>query len=101
MKDYKYVAIDAKGKPLSGVISAESPKDARAEIRKEKLTLLKLEASKSKVGGKPNRKSNKSEDKKISSKRLSKGSSKGEKSVWNFLRDCMNCTVVACQLQIP
>ena len=86
MKDYKYVAIDSKGKTTSGIISAESPKDARVEIRKEKLTLLKLEASKSKVGGKSNRKSNKTKDKKISGKKLSRGSSKGEKIGLEFLK---------------
>ena len=86
MKDYKYVAIDSKGKTTSGVISAESPKDARVEIRNEKLTLLKLETSKSKVGGKSNRKSNKTKDKKISGKKLSRGSSKGEKIGLEFLK---------------
>ena len=49
MRDYKYVAIDAKGKTVSGVISAISQKEAKLQVGKQKLMLLKIESKSSKV----------------------------------------------------
>ena len=87
MKDYKYVAIDAKGKTVSGVISAISLKEAKLQVGKQKLMLLKIESKSSKVsagtGSKP-AKAEKGRETEV--KKLSKGSNKGEKVGLEFLK---------------
>ena len=87
MKDYKYVAIDDKGKTVSGVISAISQKEAKLQVGKQKLMLLKIESKSSKVsagtGSKP-AKAEKGRETEV--KKLSKGSNKGEKVGLEFLK---------------
>ena len=85
MADFKYVAIDSKGKTHSGTITGNSQKESRKQLREKKLTLLKLDVSSSKISGKISGKSAKSEEEK-SRKSFSKGSSKGEKIGLEFLK---------------
>ena len=85
MADFKYVAIDSKGKTHSDTITGNSQKEARKQLREKKLTLLKLDVSSSKISGKISGKSAKSEEEK-SRKSFSKGSSKGEKIGLEFLK---------------
>lgn len=87
MKDYKYVAIDAKGKTVSGVISATSQKEAKLQVGKQKLMLLKIESKSSKVSAGTGPKPAKAEKgRETEVKKLSKGSNKGEKVGLEFLK---------------
>ncbi len=49
MAAFEYQALDAQGKKSKGVVSADSLKAARRELRKQGLTPLKVDASKSKI----------------------------------------------------
>ena len=86
MAVFKYLAIDAKGKTLSGSVDASSEREARKKIRSQKLTLIKFTSGGGK--GKKVSKSGKFKDKSISLKTRSirKGSSKGEKIGLEFLK---------------
>jgi len=87
MRDYKYVAIDAKGKTVSGVISAISQKEAKLQVGKQKLMLLKIESKSSKVSAGTGPKPAKAEKgRETEVKKLSKGSNKGEKVGLEFLK---------------
>ena len=87
MKDYKYVAVDAKGKTVSGVISAISQKEAKLQVGKQKLMLLKIESKSSKVSAGTGPKPAKAEKgRETEVKKLSQGSSKGEKVGLEFLK---------------
>ena len=86
MAVFKYLAIDAKGKTLSGSVDASSEREARKKIRSQKLTLIKFTSGGGK--GKKESKSGKFKDKSLSLKTRSirKGSSKGEKIGLEFLK---------------
>ena len=86
MAVFKYLAIDAKGKTLSGSVDASSEREARKKIRSQKLTLIKFTSRDGK--GKKESKSGKFKDKSLSLKTRSirKGSSKGEKIGLEFLK---------------
>ena len=86
MAVFKYLAIDAKGKTLSGSVDASSEREARKKIRSQKLTLIKFTSRDGK--GKKVSKSGKFKDKSLSLKTRSirKGSSKGEKIGLDFLK---------------
>ena len=86
MAVFKYLAIDAKGKTLSGSVDASSEREARKKIRSQKLTLIKFTSGGGK--GKKVSKSGKFKDKSLSLKTRSirKGSSKGEKIGLEFLK---------------
>ena len=86
MAVFKYLAIDAKGKTLSGSVDASSEREARKKIRSQKLTLIKFTSGGGK--GKKESKSGNFKDKSISLKTRSirKGSSKGEKIGLEFLK---------------
>ncbi|MFC7290353.1 type II secretion system inner membrane protein GspF [Hirschia litorea] len=49
MAAFEYQALDAQGKKSKGVVSADSLKSARRELRKQGLTPLKVDASKGKI----------------------------------------------------
>jgi general secretion pathway protein F len=86
MAVFKYLAIDAKGKTLSGSVDASSEREARKKIRSQKLTVIKFTSGGGK--GKKVSKSGKFKDKSLSLKTRSirKGSSKGEKIGLEFLK---------------
>ena len=66
MAVFKYLAIDAKGKTLSGSVDASSEREARKKIRSQKLTLIKFTSGGGK--GKKVSKSGNFKDKSISLK---------------------------------
>ena len=84
MSEFKYQAINPKGKTVSGVIDATSERDARKKIRAAKLTLLKF----TKMGGGNSRKDSKSKKTNGLFKGgvVRKGSAKGEKLGLEFLK---------------
>lgn len=84
MSEFKYHAINPKGKTVSGVIDATSERDARKKIRAAKLTLLKF----TKMGGGNSRKDSKSKKTNGLFKGgvVRKGSAKGEKLGLEFLK---------------
>jgi type II secretory pathway component PulF len=84
MSEFKYQAINPKGKTVSGVIDATSERDARKKLRAAKLTLLKF----TNMGGGNSRKDSKSEKKSSLFKGgvVRKGSAKGEKLGLEFLK---------------
>ena len=45
MADFKYVAVDAQGKTRSGDLTAKDAKEARASLRKQRLTPVKLKVA--------------------------------------------------------
>ena len=84
MSEFKYQAINQKGKTVSGVIDATSERDARKKIRAAKLTLLKF----TNVGGGNSRKDAKPKKTNGLFKGgvVRKGSAKGEKLGLEFLK---------------
>ena len=42
MAEFNFTAINPKGKTISGEVSAKDLKDARASLRSQKLTVVKL-----------------------------------------------------------
>jgi len=84
MSEFKYQAINPKGKTVSGVIDATSERDARKKIRAAKLTLLKF----TNMGGGSSRKDSKSKKTNGLFKGgvVRKGSAKGEKLGLEFLK---------------
>jgi len=84
MSEFKYQAINPKGKTVSGVIDATSERDARKKIRAAKLTLLKF----TNMGGGNARKDSKSKKTNGLFKGgvVRKGSAKGEKLGLEFLK---------------
>ncbi|MEL6258852.1 MAG: type II secretion system F family protein, partial [Pseudomonadota bacterium] len=59
MAAFEYTALDAGGRRKRGVISADSQKTARRELRKQSLTPLKVNPTNEKVGSSNNRRSRK------------------------------------------
>ena len=84
MSEFKYQAINPKGKTVSGVIDATSERDARKKIRAAKLTLLKF----TNMGGVNSRRDSKSKKTNGLFKGgvVRKGSAKGEKLGLEFLK---------------
>jgi type II secretory pathway component PulF len=84
MSEFKYQAINPKGKTVSGVIDASSERDARKKLRAAKLTLLKF----TNMSGGNSRKRLKIEKKSSLFKGgvVRKGSAKGEKLGLEFLK---------------
>ena len=85
MREFKYVAINKRGKSSSGQVAAKNVKDAKAQLLQEGLTPLKLTSlGKSEIG-----KSNSSKERNTSpTKRseIAKGSQKGERLGLEFLK---------------
>ena len=85
MREFKYVAINKRGKYSSGQVAAKNVKDAKAQLLQEGLTPLKLTSlGKSEIG-----KSNSSKERNTSpTKRseIAKGSQKGERLGLEFLK---------------
>ena len=85
MREFKYVAINKRGKSSSGQVAAKNTKDAKAQLLQEGLTPLKLTSlGKSEIG-----KSNSSKERNTSpTKRseIAKGSQKGERLGLEFLK---------------
>ena len=90
MPDFNYLAVNPKGKTLSGNFSANSLKDARGELRGKGLTLLKIEQVQGSAQEKKNSKNAKGttakEDKTTVLQKFPKGSAKGEKVGLEFLK---------------
>ena len=90
MPDFNYLAVNPKGKTLSGNFSANSLKDARGELRGKGLTLLKIEQVQGSAQEKKNSKNAKGttakEDKTTVLQKFPKGSTKGEKVGLEFLK---------------
>jgi type II secretory pathway component PulF len=84
MSEFKYQAINPKGKTVTGVIDATSERDARKKIRSAKLTLLKF----TNMGGGNSKKDSKSKKTSGLFKGgvVRKGSAKGEKLGLEFLK---------------
>ena len=84
MSEFKYQAINPKGKTVSGVIDATSERDARKKLRAAKLTLLKftnIRGGNSKKDAKPKKTSGL-----FKGGVVRKGSAKGEKLGLEFLK---------------
>ena len=85
MREFKYVAINKRGKSSSGQVAAKNVKDAKAQLLQEGLTPLKLTSlGKSEIG-----KSNSSKERNTSPTKRSevaKGSQKGERLGLEFLK---------------
>ena len=84
MSEFKYQAINPKGKTVSGVIDATSERDARKKLRAAKLTLLKF----TNIRGGNSKKESKSKKRSslFKSGVVRKGSAKGEKLGLEFLK---------------
>ncbi len=90
MREFKYLAIDSKGRTLSGEVSAEDAKHARKNLKKEGLTPLKIDLSgeqKGKGSSKDKRRAKLEKGSRLSfSKSFAKGGAKGEKVGLDFLK---------------
>ena len=84
MREFKYVAINKRGKSATGQILAKNTKEAKEKLQKEGLTPLKLSASGNKSQGKSKATSDVIGNDKT--KTIGKGSHKGERLGLEFLK---------------
>ena len=89
MAEFNFTAINPKGKTISGEVSAKDLKDARASLRSQKLTVVKLtRKSGSEQKGSVNKSTASVDNKKsiIDNGKFRKGGTKGEKVGLEFLK---------------
>ena len=84
MREFKYVAINKRGKSSSGQILARNSKEAKEQLVKEGLTPLKLSNVEHKSKG--SQKSNSDGSSQAKNKVITKGSQKGERLGLEFLK---------------